>query len=56
MHRKRAEDLGDFEKVSDWSWELDKEREGSTFGARRGQTNLRATGSAWDGEQMEKPE
>ena len=27
---------------------LDTEREGSTFGARRGQTNLRATGAARD--------
>ena len=40
-----AEDFGDFEE-SQWSWELDTEREGSTFGARRGQTNLRATGAA----------
>ena len=47
MHRKRAEDLGDFEK-SQFSWELDTEREGSTFGVRRGQTNLRATGTARD--------
>ena len=31
------------------SWELDTEREGSTFGAHRGQTNLRATGTAQDG-------
>ena len=31
----RAEDLGDFEK-SQLSWELDTEREGSTFGARWG--------------------
>ena len=31
------------------SWELDTEREGSTFGARRGQTNLCATGAARDG-------
>ena len=42
MHRI----LGDFEK--ELSWELDTEREGSTFGARRGQTNLRATGAARD--------
>ena len=28
---------------------LDTWREGSTFGAHRGQTNLRATGAAWDG-------
>ena len=44
----RAEDLGDFEK-SQLSWELDTEREGSTFGACRGQTNLWATGTARDG-------
>ena len=31
------------------SWELDTEREGSTFGARWGQTNLRATGAGRDG-------
>ncbi len=36
-HRKRAEDLGDFEKVT--------EREGLIFGARRSQTNLRAKGA-----------
>ena len=48
MHWKRAEDLGRFEKVSLLSWELDSEWEGSTFGARRSQTNLRATGTAWD--------
>ena len=41
-----AEDFGRFEKVS--SWELDSERERSTFGARWGQTNLRATGAARD--------
>ena len=29
-------------------WELDTEREGSTFGTSRGQTNLRATGAARD--------
>ena len=39
-----VEDLGKFEKVS--SWELDSEREGSTFGTRWGQTNLCATGVA----------
>ena len=33
---------------SQLSWELDTEREESTFGARRGQTNLRATGAARD--------
>ena len=49
-HRKRAEDFGKFEKVSLLSWELDTGREGLTFGARRGQTNLRATGAAPDGE------
>ena len=38
----RAEDFGDFEKVS---WELDSEREGLTFGARWGQKNLCATGA-----------
>ena len=48
MHRKRAEDFGRFEKVSLLSWELDTEREGSTFGAHRGQTNLRATDTARD--------
>ena len=42
-----AEDLGRFEQVS--SWELDSEREGSTFGARWGQTKLWATGAARDG-------
>ena len=38
--------------------ELDTEREGSTFEARRGQTNLCATGAARDGGggQMKKPE
>ena len=50
-----AEDLGGFEK-SQLSWERDTEREGSTFGARRVQTNLRATGAPQDGGQMEKPE
>ena len=48
MHRKCAEDFGGFEK-NQLSWELDTGREGSTFGARRGQTNLRATGAARDG-------
>ena len=38
---------GFFEKVS-WV-ELDTGRHGSTFGARRGQTNLRATGAARHG-------
>ena len=50
-----AGDLGDFEKIK-LSWELDSEREGSTFGARWGQTNLRATGIGRYGAQMEKPE
>ena len=48
MHRKRARRiLGDLKKSV--SWELDTEREGSTFGARWGQTNLSATGAARDG-------
>ena len=34
---------------SQLSYELDTEREGSTFGARWGQTNLCATGAARDG-------
>ena len=44
-----VEDLGIFEKVS--RWELDSEREGSTFGARWGQTNLCTTGATrvWGG-------
>ena len=37
-----------FEKIQ-LNWELVTEREGSTFGGRRGQTNLRATGAARDG-------
>ena len=45
----RAEDFGDFEKVVELSWELDTEREGSIFGARWGQTNLRAKGTTRDG-------
>ena len=51
MHRKRARRiLGDLKKRSvELSWELDTGREGSTFGARRGQTNLGATGAARDG-------
>ena len=49
-HRKRAENWGGFwKKVFSLSWELDTEREWSTFGARWGQTNLRATGAARDG-------
>ena len=42
-----TEDFGGIEK-SQLSWELDTDQEGSTFGARRGQTNLRATGAARD--------
>ena len=53
MHQNRAKDFGNFEE-SQLGWELDTEREGITFGARRGQTNLRATGAARDGVQMEK--
>ena len=37
---------------SQLSWELDTERVGSTFGARRGLTNLRTMGAARDGGQM----
>ena len=44
----RAEDFGNFEE-SQLSWELDSEREGSTFGARWDQTNLRVTGATRDG-------
>ena len=40
-----TENLGNFEK-SQFSRELDSEREGSTFAARWGQTNLCATGAA----------
>ena len=44
MHRKRARRIwGDLKKSV--SWELDSEREWSTFGARWGQTNLCATGA-----------
>ena len=38
-----------WKKSVELSWELDTEREGSTFGACRGQTKLRATGAARDG-------
>ena len=55
MHRKRTEEFGNFEEIQE-SWELDSEREGSTFGARWGQTNLRATGAARYEGQVEKPE
>ena len=44
MHRKRARRILGILKKS-VSWELDSEREGSTFGARWGQTNLWATGA-----------
>ena len=36
------------------SWNLDTKRGGSTFGARWGETNLRAVGAARDGGQMNK--
>ena len=49
----RAEDLGDFEK-SQLSWELDSEREGSTFGAHGSQTNLHATGAAQMGDRWKR--
>ena len=42
-----VEDFRRFEKVS--SWEVDSKREGSTFGARWGQTNLCGMGAARDG-------
>ena len=48
MYRKRMRRILGILKKS-VSWELDSEREGSTFGARRGQTNLCATGAARDG-------
>ena len=47
-HRKRVE-VG----VRIWR-KSDTEREGSTFGARWGETNLRAMGAAWDEGQMNK--
>ena len=44
MHRKRTRRiLGDLKNSV--SWELDSEREGSTFGARWDQTNLCVTGA-----------
>ena len=52
-HRKRTEDFGNFEKVSELSSWLGRRQ--LTFGAHRGQTNLRATGVARDGGQMKKP-
>ena len=48
IHRKRARRIFGILKKS-VSWELDTEREGSTFGTRRGQMNLSATGAARDG-------
>ena len=45
MHRKRTRRISGILKKS-VSWELDSERERSTFGARWGQTNLCATGAA----------
>ena len=49
----RVEDFGDFEESQ--LVELESEREGSTFGARWGQTNVCATDDARDGGgQMEK--
>ena len=47
-HWKRAEDFWDFWKKL-VELRLDTGREGSTFGARRDQTNLRATGAGRDG-------
>ena len=55
MHRKRAGSILGILKKKSESWELDTEQEGSTFGARRGQTTVRATGAVRDGGvQMEK--
>ena len=51
-HRKRAEDFGNLKKVRELK--LDAERGGWTFGARWGETNLRATGAARDVGQMKK--
>ena len=52
MHRKCTRRiLGDLKKSV--SWELDSEQEGSTFGARWGQTNSCATSAARDRRQME---
>ena len=48
-HRKFARRIWGIYEKSQLSWELDTEPEGSTFGARWGQTNLRATGTARDG-------
>ena len=44
--------LWDFEKVSELK--LDTEGDGSNSGARWGETNLRATGVARDGDQIKK--
>ena len=49
--RKRAEIFGNLKKVK--SWKLDA-KGGSTFGARWGETNLRAVGAARDRGQMNK--
>ena len=51
MHRKHAEIFGRIERKLE-SWKLDAERGGSTFGARWGETNLRAVGTARDRGQM----
>ena len=47
--RKHARRIWGIFLKSQLSWELDIEREGSTFGARWGETNLRATDAARDG-------
>ena len=41
--------LGDLKKSVELSYELDTEQEGSTFGTRWGETNLRSTGATRDG-------
>ena len=51
-HRKRVEVCVRFEESK--SWVLDAKREGSTFGARRREANLRHMGAARDGVQMNK--
>ena len=56
MHRKRTRRILVILEKIQLSWELDTDVEGSTFGARRSQTNLRAMRTARDGRQMEKPE
>ena len=50
MHRKRAEVGENLKKVRELK--LDAGRRRSTFGARWGETNLRAVGAARDGGQM----